>query len=55
MFALVLVLSVILSVVIMFFFCFVQIKMDVPVTLGFCILQLAKKRMLEFYYDLMNR
>jgi hypothetical protein len=29
--------------------------MDVPVVLGFCILQYAKLRMLEFYYDFMDR
>ena len=29
--------------------------MDVPVSIGFTILQLAKLRMLEFYYDLMDK
>ena len=29
--------------------------MNIPVTLGFVILQLAKLRMLEFYYDFMDR
>ena len=36
------------------FFCS-QVKMDVPVTLGFTILQLAKLRMLQFYYDRLDR
>jgi hypothetical protein len=31
-----------------------RIKMDLPIQLGFFILQLAKLRMLEFYYDLMD-
>ncbi|XP_067932835.1 uncharacterized protein [Watersipora subatra] len=30
-------------------------KMDIPVHIGFSILQLAKLRMLEFYYDFMDR
>lgn len=30
-----------------------KIKLDTPIVLGFAILQLAKLRMLEFYYDLM--
>ena len=29
--------------------------MDVPVHIGFTILQLAKLRMLQFYYDFMDR
>lgn len=29
--------------------------MDVPTIVGFCVLQYAKKRMLEFYYDFMDR
>ena len=29
--------------------------MDVPVHIGFSILQYAKLRMLEFYYDFMDR
>ena len=32
-----------------------QITMDVPVAIGFTILQLAKLRMLEFYYDMMDK
>jgi hypothetical protein len=31
-----------------------RIKMDLPIQLGFFILQLAKLRMLEFYYDFMD-
>ena len=30
-----------------------RIKLDTPIVLGFAILQLAKLRMLEFYYDMM--
>ena len=30
-----------------------RIKLDTPIVIGFSILQLAKLRMLEFYYDLM--
>jgi hypothetical protein len=32
-----------------------QITLDIPVVLGFTILQLAKLRMLEFYYDFIDR
>lgn len=32
-----------------------KIKMDVPVIIGFSILQLAKLRMLQFYYDLVDK
>ncbi len=32
-----------------------RIKLDTPIVIGFSILQLAKLRMLEFYYDLMCR
>ena len=34
---------------------FFQVKMDTPVHIGFVILQYAKLRMLEFYYDFMDR
>ena len=29
--------------------------MDVPVVVGFQVLQMAKLRMLQFYYDFMDR
>lgn len=29
--------------------------MNVPTIIGFCILQYAKLRMLQFYYDFMDR
>ncbi len=32
-----------------------RIKLDLPVQLGFFILQYAKLRMLEFYYDVLDR
>ena len=32
-----------------------KVRMDVPISLGFTILQLAKLRMLEFYYDRIDR
>jgi hypothetical protein len=32
-----------------------SLSMNVPVVVGFCILQLAKLRMLEFYYDCIDR
>lgn len=32
-----------------------EILMNVPVTIGFTILQYAKLRMLQFYYDFMDR
>jgi hypothetical protein len=32
-----------------------HITLDIPVVLGFTILQLAKLRMLEFYYDFVDR
>jgi hypothetical protein len=32
-----------------------HITLDIPVVLGFSILQLAKLRMLEFYYDFIDR
>jgi len=31
-----------------------RIKLDLPVQLGFFILQYAKLKMLQFYYDLLN-
>ena len=31
-----------------------DIKLDLPIQIGFFILQLAKMRMLEFYYDFMD-
>ena len=34
---------------------FFQVAMDVPVTLDFTILQLAKLRMLQFYYNHLDR
>ena len=43
------------KVVIGTFSSFLQIRMNVPVVLGFAILQHAKLRMLEFYYDFMDR